>query len=466
MTSRSHLLRCSPALALLAAALGAKSTFAQTPKEAPSSDAEAFAMDARATTYVHFFQRALAPGPAGAPAQTETLAPAYEYVSLRARGLDGPLSAGTLEVELSGWGGYDAFDPGPERRLVGDLSAANVRQRIGPGYVRLGRQTFVGGAARFATFDGASGGVLDPSGIGADAYAGLTVLPPWDRRPGYQQLGSAADTLLKTPDALPPPKRAGTWLLGARAHYEKRTLGQVGLSFHEQRESSELGRRDLGFDLLVLPAEPVALSAEGILDVDSRRLADGRVFIDSQPGRTTSLSLSCSRTDPALFLSRQSILSVFHTDPFTETGGEVSYRPISRLVLRGAGFVQWFASDGVGARAEARARLTLSGVTAELVLGRVSEPGDGYYTQRASLGWPLSLATLVTLEHATYLYDHAIRTTSTSMVEAASLSWRVSPLLQLLLGGTLVRSPYASVDTQTLLRAEIDIDAPQRGGPR
>jgi hypothetical protein len=425
-----------------------------------------FDMDVRTATYLRFFQRALLPGPAGAQVTTDTLVPVYQYASLRAVDLDTRWGKDALDVELSAWGGAIMGDASAERRVDGDLTVANVRHRFGPGYVRLGRQIIVGGAARFAQFDGVGAGAETSFGLGGDVYAGFTVLPLWSQRPGYAQLGSAADTLLRSPDTIAPPSRAGTWLAGARGYYVLGSRSSVGVGFHEQRESSDLARRNLGVDVRMTPADPVTVGVQGVVDAEHWRLADGRAWVDVYPVEKLSLSAQYLRADPALFLSRQSVLGVFATDSFDEIGADATFRPNRQWALGGGLFTQRFASDERGARANVFGRLTRGPITLQVVGGRVADVVTGYWSERASLRWTGLTVVALTLEQYVYLYDNKIRGVSMSTVEAAAAEWQASRWLRLMLSGSVVRSPYAALDSQALLRLEIELERARYGGVR
>jgi hypothetical protein len=457
---RRTIVRTTVAGAIVFVARGA---LAVDPRTVRLTETDRYEVDVRAATYLRFFQRALLPGPAGATVSTDTLVPAYQYASLRAADLDTPWGKDALDVELSAWGGATMGDTNAERRVDGDLTLANVRHRFGPAYVRLGRQVVVGGAARFAQFDGVSAGAQTRFGLAGDAYAGFTVLPLWSQRPGYAQLGSAADTLLRSPDAIAPPSRAGTWLAGVRGHYLLGSRASVGVGLHEQRENSELSHRNLGIDAQATPADPVTISLQGVIDADHFRLADGRLWVDVYPTEKLSLSAQYLRADPALFLSRQSVLGVFATDSFDEIGGDATLRP-SRAFAFGAGlYTQRFASSDRGARATVHGRATKGPVTVQLVLGRVADIANGYWSERVSLRWTGLSPVALTLEQYLYVYDEKIRDVSVSAVEAATAEWSVSRSVRLLLSASAVLSPYAALDAQTLLRLQADLESSKSG---
>lgn len=432
-----------------------------------SVDGDVFTVDAQASTYIRFFQRSLTPGPAGSIVTDDRLLPIYETFSLRVAGLDSPLQLpNSIDFELGAWGGYTTGQLSPgERALDGDLSVANVVHRFGGAYVRMGRQIEVGGAARFAQFDGVSLGYTANAGsgsLGLDLYAGATVLPRWSSRPGYFQLGSAADTLLRYPQALPQPNRWGTWQSGVRAHGAIPHVGGAGISFHEQRENNQLGSRRMALDLFLNPLEEATLSMQAMADLDSQRLSDGRVWLDFYPARHLSASLEYLRTDPALFLSKQSVLSVFATDPFSEVGADIDYHPTKSLLLAGSAYVERFDLSGVGARVQSRIQAKVRQVTLQLQLGRVADPRVGYYTSRASVRWELLSPCWLTVDQFYYFYDQPIQGTNYSAVEAATIEWRLSQAANLAASGSVTQSPYSTLDTKGLLSLVLDLSSVRR----
>ena len=421
-----------------------------------------FELRARSETYVRYFQRALLPGPGGAMVSTDTVVPVYQYLSVDATDVDAPWSADSIDVELSMWGSALATDVNGEHRLEGDVTVASVRQRFGPGYVKFGRQVYAGGAARFSWFDGISTGVRATFGLGMDAYAGFTVLPNWSQRPGYRQLGSASDTLLRSPDALPPPSRAGSWLTGARTYYAHPRFGEVGASFHEQRENSELARRQASADLRFTPSELADLAAYGVMDADSGGVADARVALNVRPSQKLAVTTDYLHANPALFLSRQSVLSVFSTAAYDEVGGEATYHVVKPIVLGASAYAQFFGPERQGMRARGWLRLApLRGdrLVVQVYYGRVVEPDNGYHSTRLSLRYRVAEPVVATAEQYIYFYDAPIRGFSASSVEAANVEWEATRALRLLLGGMVSRSPYAALDAQTLLRAIYEFDA-------
>lgn len=422
-------------------------------------------LSVRSETHFQLYRRALLPGPYGANVTTESAFPVVEYASLYASEIDAPWQKRALDVELDVWGSATFGEAGADRRVDGDVRAAYVRYRSGPGWVKLGRQLFAGGAARFARFDGLSGGATLPFGLGAEAYAGLTVLPRWNAQPGYEHLGSTTDSLLRDPDALEDPKRGGSWLAGGRLYYDSSKL-DAGLSLHEQHENDELAHRRLGLDARYDFLDSLSAGGNGVLDLDSTRVADGRIYAEFAPSERYALDVEASHAEPSLFLSRQSVLSVFTTESYQEAGGSISYRPWHVLKLTAGGFGQHFSTDDNGGRGEVAARVTPDRTGRTLVLlsyTRVLAADNGYHSVRTSLRQRIINPLVASAEGYLYFYDDAIRGHDSSSVFAGTLEYGVLPELGVLGGASVARSPYALADVQAQLRV---VYGPKKGAWR
>jgi hypothetical protein len=343
------------AAGLLGTCLSARPSAAQLRPQQPAAETDDFELIARADTYVALFRRALLPGAAGSLVDTDAAVPVHEYVSLRATRIDaGPWTDG-LDLEVSAWGRLWPTDTELASPFDGDVQTAFATLRHGAGFARFGRQQATAGAARLARFDGFLLGAELGHGFDAECYAGLTVLPRWDGRPGYHHLGAEADTLLRDPGALEQPERGGHWLSGARLGYRSSGFSAAA-SFHEQREGGDIARRNLGLDARVNAAR-ASLGLSSILDIDSLRLADTRVWTELMLVDDLSLDVEYLHTEPALWLSRQSVLSVFSSDRFDEVGGSAALRLSRAVSLDGAAFLAIYDEHRPGARSEAALRL-------------------------------------------------------------------------------------------------------------
>jgi hypothetical protein len=430
--------------------------------DAPPRDE--FELVAHGETQLELFRRALLPGPNGALVSSATVAPAYQTLLLRARDLDTPVDRDSLDLELTAWGRAWFGELNPERRFDGDLQTLNVRYRRGGASLRLGRQHVAGGAARYSRFDGLEFDADLGSGFSARLYGGFSVLPRWQERPGYYYLGAASDMELRALAETPDPSRPSRWVAGTRVAWSIPVAG-AALSFHEQRADG-LDRRSLGASARAQLAASASLRADAILELDSQRVADAALWLDWTPTPRVDLSLEYLHVEPALLLSRQSVLSVFSSDSYDETGGFGRVRITEALSLESSGFVQLYASGHPGARGEAallfsqgRLRRTLlrAGYT------RVLTSDNGYNSLRLSLLRRLSPKLSSTVEAYSYLYDRPIRGYRSSSVYAATLGYQANDALNLLLGGSFSRSPYARADAQAELRLAYEFDASTRG---
>ncbi len=444
---------------------GPRSAFA----DEPVSRQDHFVLTARSDTYVEFFRRALLPGPGGTLVETRTIVPVQESFVLRAGELDTPWNRDSVDVELGGWSNVQLRERPDDRGIDGDIQVANVGYRQGPMRLRLGRQHAAGSAARYVRFDGVSlGATLGTTGIEVGGYGGFTVLPRWDAKPGYYHLGSAADSLLREPDALPEPERSGYRLAGGRIGWAS-TQGQAGISVHEQHEPEGLSRRTLGLDGRVLALPNTAIGASGLVELDAAAIQDARIWVDASPATPLDISLELLHTEPALFLSRQSILSAFSTDAYEEGGGLVVLRLAERFAVEGGGYVELYDRNDRGARGQVGVRLLpgqRGAATGRAGYERVVAPDNGYHAARVAFATPLIASLSATLEVFGYYYDASIRSQRTSAVCAGTLSYHPNEVLSLLWGTSWARSPYAALDAQTLLRASIDLDFSSEGSKR
>jgi hypothetical protein len=269
---------------------------------------------------------------------------------------------------------------------------------------------------------------------------------------------------LRDPDALPEPERSGYLLGGGRLGWAS-AHAEAGGSFHEQHEPDGLSRRTLGLDGRVTLMPEVSVGTAGLFELGASRIQDARLWLDTTPIEPVDATLEYLHTEPALFLSRQSVLSVFTTDAYDELGGSALARVTERLSLEGSGFIQFYDESRRGARGElsafgfpGRGKRTLVRVS----YGRVLAVENGYHSMRASLRRFVTPRLSGTLEAYTYLYDEAIRSRRSSEVYAGTLSYRATDAVNVLWGASLAQSPYATFDLQTLVRLEVDVDLSSR----
>jgi hypothetical protein len=443
-------------LLLLVPSLGG----AQTGTSIGAGTTDRTQIEARSETYLRVFERALLPGPNGAIVDVHTLAPIHEYLSVRARAVDAPWSADSVDAEVSVWGAW-VWGERPARRFEGDVTSAFIQQRLGPARLRVGRQSFSSAAAQYVRFDGLRAGAVLLRWLGADAYAGYSVLPRWDARPGYQHLGSVRDGLLRDPEVSSNAARSGWMLAGGRLGYDAPLIAG-GLSFHAERQQHELARRNVGLDLRLAPLDAVSVSANATVTPDSGQLIDARAWVDWTLSPSWRLDAEYLHTDPALVLSRQSVLSVFGTSAFDEWGGALTYRPLRHLAMSASAYAQRADGEGLGMRSLARLWTTLDAaerwrLSASHIRLRAVE--NGYHSLRAAVGYAFSARLSSNADLYVYRYDEPILGRRYSLVQAFNVGYRTESAFALLCGISLVQSPYAQADLQSLVRVTHELDS-------
>jgi hypothetical protein len=417
---------------------------------------------AQGESYLQLFRRALLPGANGALIEAHEAAPLHQYLGLQARDIDTPWRKDSVDLELSAWGRAWLGKSPREPDWDGDVQTANLRYHQGPFWLRLGRQQAGGGAARYARFDGVMLGGEQTLGWFAAAYAGFTVLPRWDQRPGYQHLGSAADSLLRDPQA--EPTRSGNWLAGGRFGYGTARLS-ASASVHEERDASLLSRRSLGLDGRASLTDRASAGGSALVELDAQRLASARLWLDTTPHPQLDLSAEFFRVEPALLLSRQSVLSVFSTANYDELGGAASFRVLPELRLDANGYLELYDGSRPGARSELAARFLVAEARPTLIriaYARVLAPDNGYHSLRLSLSRRLLPRLSSTLEAYGYFYDRPVQGYVTSSVYAGTLSYQALDALEVMAGGSLAQTPYAAFDAEALLRVSYAFDAVPR----
>ncbi len=434
----------------------------------PNQEQDTYFARVSSQTFMRLFQRRYLVGPNNQSIDNETSVPIYQYASLSAGDLDAPWGRNVLSLSISAWGLLDLADVSQERRVTGDLTAANVTGRFGPGHVTLGRQSVSTAAARYTRFDGVLAGTRLGSGFSVESYAGLSAMPRFSSRPEYVMLGSRADSLLRDPQALPASSLTGYWLAGGRISYARYDAANVGLSFHEEHERGNLGRRWAAADVRLIPSSSVLVGGLSSFDVESSRLAEARGFVDVRPDKRLTTTLEVNHSNPSLFLSRTSVLSVFSLSTFTEVGADANLRVLSALSFGGSAHRQWFSDSTTGQRLGLRVRANIlrDAAVAQLRYVRVGESSLGYHGLRASVSYALAIPVRATAEFHHYFYDQAIRRVRGSTYGSGTVEY--GPLEQpwkIMLGGYLVQSPYAILEAQALARLSYDIDL-ATGGAR
>jgi hypothetical protein len=280
--------------------------------------------------------------------------------------------------------------------------------------------------------------------------------------PGYYHLGAAADSLLKDNIAIDELERNHYWLAGGKIDFKAPRL-RGSLSLHEQRDQGAIGRRNLGFDVSGEPWNALGLGSSLLLELDSIEVANLRLWGDLAVVDSLDVNAEYLRAEPALLLSRQSVLSVFATDAYQEAGGSLTWRALPQVSLEGGSFVQVYQDGGPGARMQGGVRFkagTLLPTIVSLSYTRVITPDNGYHSARSALSQRIVSDLSATLQLYAYFYDEPIQGYRSSSVYATTLQYQALESLSVLWGGSLARSPYAELDASTQLRLSYQFHLP------
>jgi hypothetical protein len=449
----------------LTAVLGAKPADAAE----PAPEVARYSLSVHGETHAELFRQALLPGAYGTVVGDETVLPVYQYVQLEARDSNIARRQTGFDMEAAAWWRTELGSAAGEPPLDSDVQTANVGYHHGPVTLRFGRQHVAGGAARYARFDGVAVDADLGAGFDATAYGGLTVLPRWNARRTFTYLGAAADSDLKDPAWSSDTRERSAYSLGgARLGWTAPDV-HAGISFHEQHEAGGLSRRTLALDATSQLSPIISVGASASAELEAERISEARAWIDAAPTKQLNLSLEWLHAEPALFLSRQSVLSVFSADAYDEGGARAVERASDRVTLEGGAWLELYTGSRPGARGELALRTLVDTAGATLIrvaYARVLTPDNGYHSLRSTLTRRILRRLSGTLEAYAYLYDQAIHAYRTSTVYSETLEYRPTGAIGLLWGASLVRSPYANLDLQTELRVAYDFDFSTQRGSR
>jgi hypothetical protein len=284
--------------------------------------------------------------------------------------------------------------------------------------VRLGRQVVVGGVARFTHLDGASV-TFEHKGFGLTAFGGVPVIPRFDVK-----VGEAAG--------------------GGRLFYRFGYDGQIGFSFIHVQDQGRTGRQDLGIDFRARPCKILTLTGLGVLSLVERDLAEVDVAATVQPHRSFDLRLDFRDQRPDLFVPRASIFSVFSNSTRKETGGDLIYRPLSRIELVGD-YRAIFDESGTGHRAGLKGQVRL-GPSGELTVGTqlrlLRLPDKGYEQARLFAAFRIMPTLIATLDGDFYWFTTPVNGRDWSFTGAASMGWDFEPRWRLVLSGAGSSTPF------------------------
>ncbi len=419
-------------------------------------------VDARVSTFAQYFQQALVPGQPGAVARIEPAFPITASAFVRATGLEIPNTSAVITTELSAWGSLGQLDG---RAADGDVTALWAQLRTSAFRLKVGRQVTLPGSSRYVRFDGLSMGVTVGT-FDLDTYGGFVALPRWNLPRGATLLGFVGDGL-KDPLLLEAQNRVGQFAVGVRASVRLPFDSRIGLAFHEQHDQVGTAWRVISVDGTTQPLGWLSAGTRVSVDLQAGQVSEARAWVDLTRIPRVPLAFDYSYQRPSLLLPQTSVLAAFGGAPWHELGAETSILVWPGVKVTGRAAGQAFEGGQLGGRGQVRARWT-PGIDGRLmVLGQVDRvlvSPSGYTELRAAARWRAAKTITTSLDAAVFFYDAPVNGVTNSMTGVASVEWAPKSWVRALLSATVMRTPWAQLETQGLARVVFELDPTSGGG--
>jgi len=258
-------------------------------------------------------------GAPGVSPDVVTVAPAYEMIDVSARGVTNSF-AKDLQLVVSTWGSVEMsdhrWDAGTSGAANADLVTAYVSGRVAKDAVllRLGREMVMAGVGRMLHIDGGEA-ALSLDGFRVSAYAGAPVSQRFQTRSGVVSWNPMG----------------GDLAYGGRVSYTWTAPGfagrgcDFGASFNEVTDGGELVRQEVALDGRLGLWRSVTATGFAAYSPYESRFSEITAALDWNASKKLFLTADYRFTAPDLFLSRQSILSVFSDSERQDVGGGARY---------------------------------------------------------------------------------------------------------------------------------------------
>ncbi|HEY6005568.1 MAG TPA: hypothetical protein VIV57_21990 [Anaeromyxobacter sp.] len=245
-----------------------------------------------------------------------TVAPAFEILSISARGVRNPLFD-DLAIVVSTWGSYELadrrWDDGTGSNLTGDVVTGYVQGKLLDRRLtlRLGREQVATGAARMIHIDGGEAIAVLPLGVRLSAYGGVPVSQRFTTRRAIYNWNPAGGDLAYGGRV--------AWTYGL-AGFPGRGI-DVGLSTNFVFDHKDPVREEAAVDLRLQPTASVFLTGIGAYSLYDDRVSEVGGRLTWTPIRMLRLEGDAKHVAPDLLLARNSILSVFTAEERQQYGG-------------------------------------------------------------------------------------------------------------------------------------------------
>lgn len=292
--------------------------------------ARADTVDVTSTTLLRVGQETRG-GQPGAEPDLDTVAPAFEILSISARDVTNPV-ADDLAIVLSTWGSYDLadrrWDDGTGSNLTGEVMTGYVQGRLARRHLllRLGRAHVGAGAARMIHLDGGEAVAFLPLGLRLSGYGGVPVSQRFTTRRTIRNWNPVGGDLAyggRLAWSLAAPGLPGRGL-------------DVGVSANFVEDGGDPVREEAVADFRVQPFGNLTLSGLGAYSLYDERVSELSARATWSFTRKLHLEADGRFVAPDLLLARNSILSVFSDEERISFGGGLSYDVGKGLRVGGA----------------------------------------------------------------------------------------------------------------------------------
>lgn len=405
--------------------------------------ARADTVDVTSTTLLRVGQETRDGQPLGKP-ELVTVAPAFEILSITARGVTNPV-ADDLSIVVSTWGSWDLsqnlrWDNGTTQKLTGDVVTGYLSGKLLDRHLtlRVGREQVMTGVARMIHIDGGEAIAALPFGLRISGYVGVPVSERFAARTSVVSWNPVGGDLAyggRVAWSLALPGVPGRGL-------------DVGASANVVRDGSDPVREEVGADLRLQPFRTLVLTGLGAYSVYDERFSEvaGRVTYIATPH--LYLEADARQVAPDLFLSRNSILSVFSDTTRTEYGVGATYELRKGLTVGGSYHLalepretEGTSSTYQGAEADARVEWhrghQLAG--AELLYLDAFENG---YTALRVFGKQEFGRMFGAVDILGYLFRHDVNGESSTVTGAITAGMSIAKGLSAVISGSAGMTPF------------------------
>lgn len=282
--------------------------------------ARADTVDVTSTTMLRLGQQTRGGQPLQRP-ELDTVAPAFEILSISAHGVKNPVFD-DLAIVVSTWGSYELadrrWDNGSDANLTGDVAAGYLQGKLFDRRLtlRVGREQVQTGAARMLHLDGGEAIAALPLGIRLSAYAGAPVSQRFTTRRAIYSWNPAGGDLAyggRLGWSYAPPGLPGRGI-------------DLGVSTNYVFDHGDPVREEAAFDLRLQPFSDLSITGFGAYSLYDDRTSEAGVRATWSATRALHLEADARHVAPDLLLSRNSILSVFTAEERQTYGLGGTYR--------------------------------------------------------------------------------------------------------------------------------------------